>query len=247
MILTFSPSGAVGTLRESASGDSTAGELYLDTRNSTAIGSTDTFSRTGGTAGTFSGTYTNGTKQPFSISINGNSKTLQVIYDYLAAKQLETTLSADGELIWEWCQSAQTQAFYATGASFYTERSNSKGIYIYDVGAGALDYFTDDAGNTWTAPVQTTVTFDTMKDNTEVRVYLAGTSTEVAGIENATAGTTDNRNYAWSALATTSVDYVLHNWNGTAPFYQTIRVNAYEVPADNVTILVAQQLDRNAE
>lgn len=166
MILTFTPSGATGTIRESASGDSTAGELYLDTRNATAIANGDTFSRTGGTAGTFSGTYTNNSKQPFSISINGNSKSCQVAYDYLAAKQLETTLSADGELIWEWCRSAQTQPFYATGSSFYTERSNSKGIYIYGLGAGTLDYFTDDAGNTWTPPASVTLTLTVRNKDT---------------------------------------------------------------------------------
>lgn len=156
MILTFSPSGAVGTLRESASGDSVAGELYLDTRDATAIANGDTFSRTGGTAGTFSGTYTNDTKQPFTISINGNAKSNQVVYDYWAAKQNETTLSADGELVWEWCRSAQTQPFYATGSSFFTEQSNSKGVYIYNRGAGTLDYLTDDAGATWVPPSSTT-------------------------------------------------------------------------------------------
>jgi len=189
MILTFSPSGAVGTLRESASGDSVSGELYLDTRDATAIGATDTFSRTGGTAGTFSGTYTNGTKQPFSISINGNAKSLQTEYDYLAAKQNETTLSADGELIWEWCRSAQTQPLYATGSSFYTERSNSKGIYVYNRGAGTLDYLTDDAGVQWIPPSSTTFQV-TVKNGTTA---LSGVSVrfEETNGDDITDGTTN--------------------------------------------------------
>lgn len=247
MILTFSPSGAVGTITKSMSGDSTAGEIHLSTRNATAIANGDTFSRTGGTAGTFSGTYTNDSKQPFTIWIDGQNLGLQVIYDYLAAIQNETTLTADGELIWEWCRSAQSQPLYATGSSFYTERSNGKGIIIIDAGAGTSDYYTDDAGNTWTAPVSTTVTFATMKDSSEVRVYLTGTSTEIAGIEDATAGTSDNRTFAWAATASTVVDYVIHNWDGVEPHYQTIRVNGYTVPASNTTINIAQQLDRNAE
>jgi len=194
MVLTFTPSGATGTIRESASGDSTAGELYLDTRT-TAIANGDTFSRTGGTAGTFSGTYTNDSKQPFTISINGNSLSLQTIYDYLAAIQNETTLTATGELIWEWCRSAETQPFYATGSSFYTEQSNSKGIYIYDVGAGTLDYFTDDAGTTWTPPSSVTLTLTLINKTTNLPVanargsiYLDSDDTELMNADSNASG-----------------------------------------------------------
>lgn len=158
MILTFTPSGATGTITDSLDGDSVTGTLHLDTRNATAIANGDTFSRTGGTAGTFSGTYTNATTQPFSIHIDGNAKSYQTIYDYLAAKQNETTLSVDGELIWEWCRDTQTQPLYATGASFYTEESSGKGLIILDGGAGTVDYFTDDNGVTWTPPSTVTLT-----------------------------------------------------------------------------------------
>ena len=84
-----------------------------------------------------------------------------------------------------------------------------------------------------------------MKDDSEVRIYLASTGAEIAGIENATAGTTDARTFTWSAAAGTVVNYVIHNW-GTAPFYQTIRVNNFTVPATDTSIRIAQQLDRNA-
>lgn len=213
MILTFSPSTAVGTLRESASGDSTAGELYLDTRDSTAIANGDTFSRTGGTAGTFSGTYTNDSKQPFTISINGNSKSLQTDYDYLAAKQNETTLSADGELIWEWCRSDQTQPLYITGSSFYTERSNGKGIYIYNRGAGTVGYFTDDSGTTWTPPTSVTLTLTLINKSTSLpianargAIYLDADDTELmngdsnaSGIVTAAYTYTGNVDIYWRA------------------------------------------------
>jgi len=158
MILTFAPSGAIGTITDSLDGDSVAGTIHLDTRNATTIDSGDTFSRTGGTAGTFSGTFTTASNQQFSIHIDGNAKSFQTIYDYIAAKTTETTLSADGELIWEWCRSAQTQALYSTGTSFFTEQSNSKGIIIVDGGAGTVDYFTDDTGATWTPPSSVTLT-----------------------------------------------------------------------------------------
>lgn len=173
MILTFSPSGAIGTITDAMSGDSVAGEIHLKTRNGTAIANGDTFSRTGGTAGTFSGTYVNDSKQPFTIYDDGNSLSYQAIYDYFAAIQNETTLTADGEKIWEWCRSAQTQPLYHTGSSFYTERSNSKGIVIVQGGAGAVDYFTDDAGGTWTPPASVTVEVTVLDDETGLGINLA--------------------------------------------------------------------------
>lgn len=175
MILTFSPSGAVGTLTFIIDGDSTAGTIHMKTRNATAIASGDTFSRTGGTAGTFSGTYTAATAQPFSIYIDAATLSYQGLYDYLAAIQHETTLGTDGKLIREWCRSAQAQPLYATGSSFYTERSNSKGIIVVDGGAGTIDYYTDDAGNTWVPP--TTVTLEiTVQDVGQVVIQNAQTS-----------------------------------------------------------------------
>ena len=169
MIITFT-SGAVGTITDSLSGDSIAGEIHLKDRNATAITNGDTFSRTGGTAGTFTGTYTNDTKQPFAIWIEGNSLSYQTIYDYIAALTTETTLSATGEIIWEWCRSTQSQALYNTGSSFYTEQSNSKGIIIVSTGAGTVDYMTDDAGNTWIPPSSTTLTLTGIPQNSEVTI-----------------------------------------------------------------------------
>lgn len=156
MIITFT-SGAVGTITAAMSGDSVAGEIHLKDRNATAITNGDTFSRTGGTAGTFSGTYTNDTKQPFSVWIEGNAKSYQTLYDFVAATQQQTTRTTLSRQMWSWCQSTQTQPLYATGSSFYTEMSNSKGIIIVNGGAGTLDYFTDDANVQWTPPTSITL------------------------------------------------------------------------------------------
>jgi len=62
----------------------------------------------------------------------------------------------------------------------------------------------------------------------------------------ATAGTTDNRSFAWSAPATTDVYYVIHHWSGTAPFYQTIRKEGYIVPATDTAVGINQLVNRNA-
>lgn len=246
MIITFSPSGAVGTITKSMSGDSVSGEIHLKDRDATAITNSDTFSRTGGAAGTFSGTYTNDSKQPFTVWIDGKNLGFQVIYDYIAALTTETTLSATGELIWEWCRSAQAQALYSTGSSFFTEQSNSKGIIVVDGGAGTFDYATDNNNSQWIPPVSITVTFTGMKDNTEVRVYETGTNIEIAGIEDATSGSVDDRSFAWSASASDVVDYKIHHWSGSSPFYLTIFKKDYTVPSNDVTIDIVQGINRNA-
>lgn len=245
MIVTFSPSGAAGTITKSMSGDSTTGEIHLKDRNAIAIANGDTFSRTGGVAGSFSGTYSNDSAQPFAIWINGQNLGLQVIYDYIAAVTTETILSAIGELIWEWCRSAQAQALYSTGTSFYTEQSNSKGIIVVDGGAGSFDYATDNNGVAWVPPVSIAITFDGMKDNTEARVYEAGTNIEIAGIENATSGSSDNRSFTWSASAGDIVDYKIHQWSGSAPYYLNVYKKSYTVPSADTTIDIVQGINRN--
>lgn len=101
------------------------------------------------------------------------------------------------------------------------------------------------AGATITFVNSKTITFDKLRDNSEVRVYLTGTSTEIAGIENATAGTADNRNFAWSTNAGTVVDYAIHNFISGATVYKSIRVNGYTVPSSNTTIDIAQTRDLN--
>jgi hypothetical protein len=167
MILTFD-SGAVGTITASMSGNSTAGEIHLSDRNGTAIANGDDFSRTGGTAGTFSGTYTDDTGQPFSIWIDILTLGLQVGYDLTAAIMTETTLGPAGEIVWEWCRDQQTQPLYATGVSFFTERSYGKGIILVHPCAGAVDYYTDDNGDTWTPPSNVEHTVFNLRTNDRV-------------------------------------------------------------------------------
>ena len=84
------------------------------------------------------------------------------------------------------------------------------------------------------------ITFDQMRDDTEVRVYATGTSTELAGIENATAGSPDDRNFTASIAASTVVDYVIHSL-----LYETITVEGFTWPSSDATININQRLDRN--
>lgn len=126
----------------------------------------------------------------------------------------------------------------STDAMFY---NNSGGLITLNVGGGGqAPSVRNGAGATTQVNANVTVTFDNMKDNTEVRIYTAGTDTELAGIENATAGTTDNRNFAAAITAGASVDYTL-----VSVLYEIIRVESFTWPSADQTINVQQRFDRN--
>ena len=111
-------------------------------------------------------------------------------------------------------------------------------------GSGTVSYKTD--GATVNILNDVTVTFTGMKDNTEVRVYKTSDNSVVDGIENATAGSVDDRSFAWSAPAATDVYYILHNFHDTEPDYESIRVEGYIVPSSNTSIAIQQRIDRNS-
>ena len=104
--------------------------------------------------------------------------------------------------------------------------------------AGDITYRSD--GATVVIQQQVTMTFDKMKDNSEVRVYAAGTTTELAGIENATAGSPDNRSFGASISAGTNVDYTI-----VSEQYEIIRVESFTWPSVNQTLDINQRFDRN--
>lgn len=126
--------------------------------------------------------------------------------------------------------------------------NNSGGAVTINVGGGG-DTPTIRNGTSATTTVNNnkTVTFTGLKDNSEVRIYLASDGSVVDGIEDATAGTVDNRTFAWSAAAGTVVDYVIHNWQPGVTVYESIRVDGYTVPTVDTGIAVQQRVDRNAE
>lgn len=96
------------------------------------------------------------------------------------------------------------------------------------------------AGALVTVNNNVSVTLTGLRDNTEVRVYSAGTTTELAGIENAIDGTSNDRSFSFSLAATTSVDIRIHNIT-----YETISILSYEIPASNASIPIQQRFDRN--
>lgn len=88
----------------------------------------------------------------------------------------------------------------------------------------------------------TTVTLTGMKNNTEVRVYATGTATELAGIEDATAGTDNARTFSFSLAATTVVDLVIFNKNWVVP--PANRIDGYTVPSTDTSLPITQIADR---
>ena len=133
----------------------------------------------------------------------------------------------------------------STNAMFY---NNSGGLITLNVAAGGqAPSVRNAAGSTTQVNNDTLVTFDTMKDNSEVRVFNKSTGAEIAGIENATAGTTDDRSFAWSAAAALEVEYKVHNFLDAAVKYETIHNLSFIVPNNDVTIDIKQRRDLNVQ
>lgn len=84
------------------------------------------------------------------------------------------------------------------------------------------------------------VTLTGMRDNTEVRVYTAGTTTELAGIEDATAGSVDNRSFTFALAAALSVDINIFNVD-----YDPVYLRSFTIPASAASIPVSQRFDRS--
>ena len=140
----------------------------------------------------------------------------------------------------------------------YTNTIDSTDAAILNSAAGALvisssggsnlntDSYRDTGGGSVSILNNINVTFTGMKDDSEVRVYNSATGAEIAGIEDATAGSVNDRTFAWSAAASLEVDYVIHHWSGAEPFYLTIRINSFIVPTVDTSVAINQVINRNA-
>jgi len=86
------------------------------------------------------------------------------------------------------------------------------------------------------------ITLTGLKDNTEVRVMENGTNppVELAGIENATSGSTDDRFFEFFLPAGTIVDINIVNLQ-----YVIQRISPYTIPSSDAQIPIQQVFDRN--
>jgi hypothetical protein len=85
-----------------------------------------------------------------------------------------------------------------------------------------------------TVSVSNTLTFTGLKPNTEVRIYQAGTTTELAGVENSTT------TFSWDFSSVQNIDIAIHNIQ-----YEYIRYENFALVNSNITIPVQQRIDRN--
>jgi hypothetical protein len=118
-------------------------------------------------------------------------------------------------------------------------------IHIQWMGTGTLTYvntngsnasiFSTPNGGTVTIVNPAVLTISPLVANTEVRVYDAGTMTELGGIEDS--GTSFS-----VSIQSSSVDVVVHNVG-----YEYIRVDSIDMTSGNVDLPVSQIFDRNYE
>ena len=141
---------------------------------------------------------------------------------------------------------AETHSLYSGDAAIY---NSSGGLVTINVDSGTTPTIRNGVGASTTVNNNTTVTLTGLRDNTEVRVYSqAVPPVELAGIENATAGTADARTFAFSIAAATVVDVrILHGASAAADgnHYQNTNIESYTIPASNASIPIQQQIDRN--
>lgn len=109
------------------------------------------------------------------------------------------------------------------------------GTVDLNISGGGNTPTVNSAGVTVNVNISSTLTFTGLEDNTEVRVYDAGTTTEVAGVENSLGGT-----FA-ASISVASVDVNIHNLD-----YQFIRLTGLNTSSD-LTVPVQQTFDRQFE
>lgn len=83
------------------------------------------------------------------------------------------------------------------------------------------------------------ITLTGIKEFSEVRVYDAGTTTEVDGTEQVSVPDGDNYQFSFSDAAASLVDIVVHHTG-----YQYYRINDYTIPASAADLPVDQKIDR---
>jgi hypothetical protein len=132
----------------------------------------------------------------------------------------------------------ETQILYSGNAAFLND---SVGLVTLTIVGGTVPSVRNKGAATTTVNNFVETTLTGLKDNTEVRVYAAGTTTpELAGIENATVGTTDDRSFAFQLTNGTSVDIRIF-----AVAYEPADLLSFSVR--EASIPIQQRFDRTYE
>lgn len=136
-------------------------------------------------------------------------------------------------------------------AILYNPGTSSADITITVSGDGDTPTIMKAGGVTGTVTIVNNVnlTLTGMRDNTEIRVYTVGTTTEIAGIENATVGTADDREVTFALTGGISVDIrFAHGVAADGNRYTVPPSNAllgFTWPSATSDLPVTQVLDRS--
>jgi len=134
---------------------------------------------------------------------------------------------------------SDTHHIYSPTAAVYNNSGGAITINVTGGGDTPSIRNANAAANTTTVNNNRSVTLTGLQDNTEVRVYTAGTTTELAGTEDATDGTSGNRSFTFSVANGSSIDIRIHKVT-----YEHLDILAFSVTADS-SIPVSQRFDRN--
>lgn len=150
-----------------------------------------------------------------------------------------------------WSNTLTSYVAGTTGTNVTTGSTGNEAIYLnftsaatytINVSGGTTPSVRKGTGMTGNVDVvaSVTVTLTGLRDTTEVRVMAAGSNTnELAGTDDATTGTTDDRSFAFSLSTGTSVDIYIVNKT-----YENIEIYSYSIPASATSLPQQQRFDR---
>jgi hypothetical protein len=118
--------------------------------------------------------------------------------------------------------------------------NDSGGSVTINVTTGTTPTIRNGSGASTTVVSSVSITLTGLQDNTEVRVYDAGTDAAIAGTEVATDGTSGNRSFSFSDSPGNIVYIVIH-----ALAYKYLRINNFTIPSSSSSIPIQQEIDRN--
>lgn len=133
----------------------------------------------------------------------------------------------------------------------YNPGTVSADITITITGEGDTPTIMKAAGVTGTVTIVNNVdlTLTGMRDNTEIRVYAEGTTTELAGVENAVGGSPDDRSHTFALTGGISVDIrFAHGIAADGNVYTVPPANAilsFTWPSTTASLPITQVLDRS--
>ncbi len=213
--VTGNSSGADGVVVEVAEGDTVSGRIYLDTRDAVA-NFTDNEQLNGSIGGSNMALVDKAAADGqlnFAWHVDCNSLSLQVVYDYLAARMAEdpSTQPAIFETAIIWGEDEQSQLLYSGASGYFTERNVNltEGVYLSNKGAGTIDYMTDDGGTTYTPPSDITLTVDGVVQNTQCYIVPSAGGSAILNAAATSAVSGDEYSTSTSYTYTSDVDITI--------------------------------------